>query len=202
MEYQKITNLLDTTPDNVPRFITKKWVEVHDQSGSAEDRYKPSKQIRFKTSMLRSDLCDYSDAYIVVKGDITLTKTNGRGIIDIRNRFLAFKNNAPFTNCISKINNVLIDNAEDLDVVMPMYNLLECSKNYTKTTGSLWNYYRDEPNDFPANNYNANPITNSESFKYISSITGKSSNTNQENGENTEQRNTNTKINFKIFVPL
>ena len=125
MEYQKITNLLGTTSDNVPRFITKKWIEVHDQSGSAEDRYKPSKQIRFKTSMLRSDLCDFSDAYIVVKGDITLTKTNKRRIIDIRNRFLAFKNNAPFTNCISKINNVLIGNAEDLDVVMPMYNLLE-----------------------------------------------------------------------------
>ena len=88
MEYQKITNLLDTTSDDVPRFITKKWLDVYDQSGSAEDRYKPSKQIRFKTSMLRSDLCDFSDAYIVVKGDITLTKTNGRGIIDIRNRFL------------------------------------------------------------------------------------------------------------------
>ena len=66
-------------------------VEVRDHSGSADDRYKPSKQIRFKKSMLPSDLCDFSDAYIVVKGDITLTKTNGRGIIDIRNRFLAFK---------------------------------------------------------------------------------------------------------------
>ena len=136
--------------------------------------------IRFETSMLRSDLCDYSDAYIVVKGDITLTKTNGRGIIDIRNRFLAFKNNAPFTNCISKINNVLIDNAEDLDIVMPMYNLLEYSKNYKKTTGSCWNYYRYEPNNPPLNdddtptiNYNADPITNSESFRYKSSITGK-----------------------------
>ena len=117
MEYQKITNLLGTTLDEIPRFITKKWVEVHDQSGSADDRYKPNKQIRFKKSMLRSDLCDYSDAYIVVKGDITLTKTNGRGIIDIRKRFLAFKSNAPFTNCISKINNVLIDNAEDLEFV-------------------------------------------------------------------------------------
>ena len=90
--------------------------------------------------MLRSDLCDFSDAYIVVKGVITVTKTNGRDFIDIRNRFLAFKNNAPFTNCISKINNVLIDNAEDLDIVMPMYNLLEYSKNYSKTTGSFWNY--------------------------------------------------------------
>ena len=120
MEYQKITNLLGTTLDEIPRFITKKWVEVHDQSGSADDRYKPSKQIRFKTSMLRSDLCDFSDAYIVVKGTITLTKTDGRGFIDIRNRFLPFKNNAPFTNWISKINNVLIDNVKDLDVVMSM----------------------------------------------------------------------------------
>ena len=75
---------------------------------------------QFETSMLRSNLCDFSDAYIVVKGDITLTKTNGRGIIDIRNGFLAFKNNAPFFNCISRINNVLNDNAEDLDIVMPM----------------------------------------------------------------------------------
>ena len=100
MKYQKITNLQDTRLDEVPRFITKKWVEVHDQSGSADDRYKPNKHIRFKTSMLRSDLCDYSDAYIVVKGNITLTKTNTRRFIDTRNRFIAFKNNASFTNCI------------------------------------------------------------------------------------------------------
>ena len=167
MECKKITNFLETTSDNLPRFITKKWVEVYDQSGIAEDRYKPSKQIRFKTSMLRSDLCDFSDAYIVVKGTITLTKTNGRGIIDIRNRFLAFKNNAPFTNCIPKVNNVLIDNAEDLDIVMSMYNLLEYSKNYRKTTGSFWNYYRDEPNNPPLNdddpptvNYHADPLLN------------------------------------------
>ena len=124
MEYQKIANLLGTTLDEVSRFITKKWVNVYDHSGNADDRYKPSKQIRFKKSMLQSGLCDFSDVYIVVKGDITLTKTNGKGIIDIRNRFLAFKNSAPFTNCISKINNVLIDNAEDLDFVMPIYNLL------------------------------------------------------------------------------
>ena len=192
----------------MPRFITKKWIEVHDQSGNGENRYSPNKQIRFKTSMLRSDLCDFSDAYIVVKGTVTLTKTNGSGIVDIRNRFLAFKN-APFTNCISNINNILIDNAENLDVVIPMYNLLEYSKNYRKTTGSLWNYYRDEPNNPPLNdddpptiNYNADPITNSESFKYKSSITGKTSNANQENGENTEQGNTKTKKNLEIVVLL
>ena len=173
MEYQKITNLLGTTLDEIPRFITKKWVEVHDQSGSADDRYKPTKQIRFKTSMLRSDLCDYSDVYIVVKGDITLTKTNTRGFIDTRNSFLAFKNNASFTNYISKINNVLIDNAEDLDIVMPMYNLFNHSKTYKKTTGSLWNYYRDELNYDTNDNNNPNKnVINTESFKYKTSITG------------------------------
>ena len=74
MEYQKITNLLGITIDEIPRFITRKWVEVHDQSGSADDRYKPNKQIRYKTSMLRSNLCDYSDVYIVVKGILLLQK--------------------------------------------------------------------------------------------------------------------------------
>ena len=76
MEYQKIRNLLGTTLDEIHRIITKKWVKVHDQSGSADDRYKPNKQIRFKTSMLRSDLCDYCDAYIVVKGMIFATDPN------------------------------------------------------------------------------------------------------------------------------
>ena len=152
--------------------------------------------------MLRSDLCDFTDASIVVKGTITLTKTKERGIIDIRSRFLAFKNNAPFTNCISNINNVLIGNAEDLDAVMSMHNLLEYSKNYRKTTRSLWNYYRDKPNDFPANNFNANPIAYFESFKYKSSLAGKTTNANQENGENTEEGNTKTNKYFEIVAPL
>ena len=112
--------------------------------------------------MLRSDLCDFSDAYILVEKDITLEGDNDA---NRQNKNLAFKNNAPFTNCISKINGVKTDNAEDLDVVMPMYNLFEYSKNYRKTTGSLWNYYRDEL---------SNPLSfNSESFKYKTSIAGK-----------------------------
>ena len=101
MEYQKIPNLLGSIPDKVPRFITKKWIELHDQSGTAESRYKPSKQIRFKTSMLRSDLCDYSDAYIVAKGTIAVTRPNNNAY----DKKLAFKNNAPFPSCISKNNN-------------------------------------------------------------------------------------------------
>ena len=144
MEYQKIANLLSTTSDNVPKFITKKWVEVHDQSVNVEGRYNPSKQIRFKTSMLRLDLCGFSDAYSFVKGTITVT---GGGNSSRKNKPLAFKNNAPFISCISKINNTLIDNAEDLDIAMPMYNLIEYSKNYGKTTCSLWNYNRDELTD-------------------------------------------------------
>ena len=94
--------------------------------------------------MLRSDLCDYSDAYIFVKGDILVRKATVRHFIDTRNRIFTFKNNAPFTNYISKINNVFIDNAEDLDIVLSMYNLLEHSKNYRKTTGIFWNYYRED----------------------------------------------------------
>ena len=88
--------------------------------------------------MLRSDLCDFSDAYIIVKGSINVTDPDNNGY----DKKLAFKNNVPFISCISKINNTLIYNAEDLDTVMPMYHLLEYSKNYSKTTGSLLNYYR------------------------------------------------------------
>ena len=125
-------------------------------------KYSPNKEIRIKTSMLRSDLCDFSDAYIVVEGTITLEGDNDA---NKWNKNLAFKNNGQFINCISAINGVKIDNAEDLDVVMPMYNLLEHSKNYRKTIGSLWNYYRDEP---------SNPLSlNSESFKCKTSIVGK-----------------------------
>ena len=134
MIYQKITNLLINRSYNVPRLITKKSIEVHDQSGNTKKWYKPSKQIRFKTPMLKSDLCDYNNAYTVVKGTIFIEARNNR---DIKNRSLAFKNNAPFISCISKINNSLIENAEELDIVMPMYNLIEYSKNYRKTTGSL-----------------------------------------------------------------
>ena len=158
-EFQKIVNCLDTTSDDkdLPRFVTKKWIEVYNQSAG---NYNVNKEIRIKTSMLRSDLCDFSDAYIVVKGDITVTNPNNAK----RNKAVAFKNNAPFINCISKINGVKIDNAEDLDVVMPMYNLLEYSKNYRKTTGSFWNYYKDELSDTLS--------PDSESFKYKASITG------------------------------
>ena len=126
--------------------------------------------------MLRSDLCDYSDAYILVKGKINVTKgRNNDDNNDAYDKKLVLKNNAPFISCISKINGKLIENAEDLDIVMPMYNLLEYSKNYRKTTGSLFKYYRDEPNSGTEGN-GANTIIysikDSKSFDYKTSITG------------------------------
>ena len=161
MEFQKLANFLDTTPDDkdLPRFFTKKWIEVYDQ---LKENYSVEKEIWIKTSILRSDLCDFSDAYIVGKGDITL---EGNSSANKRNKNLEFKSNAPFINCIPKINGVQVDNAEDLDVVMLMYNLFEYSKNYRKTTGSLWNYYRDEP---------STPLSlNSKPFFKKASIVGK-----------------------------
>ena len=101
----------------MPRFITKKWIEVHDQSGTT---YNANKQIRFKTSMLRSDLYKFSDAYIIITGKITVTNPNN----DAYDKKIALKKKAPFTSCISKVNNFLIDHAEDVHVVMPLYNLL------------------------------------------------------------------------------
>ena len=174
---------LNTTSDDkdLSRFVTKKWIEVYDQS---EKNYNPNKEIRIKTSMLRSDLCDFSDAYIVVKGNITVTKktftaddidapnntaanataTNNANNNAFGDKKLVFKNNAPFINCISKINGIKIDNAEDLDVVMPMYNLREYSKDYWKTRDSLWNFYRDEPNSYTDDNEIKYSIINSKYF--------------------------------------
>ena len=121
--------------------------------------------------MLRSDLCYFSHAYIVAKGTITITYPSNAKY----NKKLALKNNALITSCISKINNTLIHNAEDLDNVMPMYNLFEYSKNYRKTTGSQWNYYTDKPKcGVGGENNDVNYfIKDSKPFDYTTSITGK-----------------------------
>ena len=137
MEYQKIANLIDDTSNQPSKFRTKNWVEINDESRGA---YNVNSQIKFKTTMLKSSLCDYNDVYILVKGTITIT---GAGAdvaarqADKRDKGVAFKNCAPFINCISEINNTQVDNAKDIDIVMPMYNLIEYSDNYAKTTGSL-----------------------------------------------------------------
>ena len=176
MEYDKINNLLlseDNESEKLSKFVTREYVRVN----SFLDTYIENKSIRFKTPMLRSNLCDYSDAYILVKATITVTvlgTNNGaNNIRDKKNRPLILKNNAPFVSCIARINGELIEDADDLDIVMPMYNLLEHSKNYRKTIGSLYNYYRDElTNDGNDNNFDNRNVVNSEAFKCKNKITG------------------------------
>ena len=130
--------------------------------------------------MLRSELCDYADAYILVSGTITVEADHiGAGVDenrDRKNRPLILKNNAPFISCITKINNELIEDAEDLDIVMPMYNLLEYSKNYRKTIGSLYNYYTDELTNDGDDNFANRNVVNPNAFKYKNKITGNSYN--------------------------
>ena len=174
MEYQKIANLIDDTSNQPYKFRTRNLVEINDESRGA---YNANSQIKFKTTMLKSSLCDYSDAYILVKGKITIAGTGNDAAArqaDERNKGVIFKNCAPFINCISEINNTQIDNAKDIDIVMPMYNLIEYSDNYAKTTGSLWQYFRDEPVD------DDDDIEDSKSFKYKTKITGKTPNDDNE----------------------
>ena len=119
---------------------TRNWVEINEESRGTYT----GNDIKFKTTMLRSNLCDYADAYILVKGTITITGAGNDDAakrLDERNKGVIFKNCAPFTKCISRINNTDIDNAQDIDIVMPMHNLIEYSDNYSKTSGSLWQYY-------------------------------------------------------------
>ena len=121
MEYQKITNFLDNASNQPSKFKTKNWVEINDES---RERYSVHSQIRFKTIMVKSSLCDYSDAYILVRVTIIVNTTETAGAPNNRNKKIIFKNCAPFTNCISEINNTQIDNAKDIDIMMLMYNLI------------------------------------------------------------------------------
>ena len=156
--------MIDDAPNQPSKFERRNWVEINDESRGT---YNVTSQIKSKTAVLRSSLCDYSDAYILVKGKITITGAGDDAAArqaDERDKGVAFKNCAQFTNCISEINNTQIDNAKDIDTVMSMYNLIEHGDDYAKISGSLWQYYRDEPND---------KLADSESFKSKTKITGK-----------------------------
>ena len=176
MEYQKIVNLIDDNTLNQPsKFRPRNWIEINDESRGA---YNVNSQIKFKTTMLKSSLCDYSDTYILVKGTITVNNTAAQGAAaNNTNKKVIFKNCAPFTNCLSEINNTQIDNAKDIDIVMPTYNLIEYSDNYAKITGILWQYCKD----IPAQNANDEIIVfdvnnTTDSFKFKAKITGQSGN--------------------------
>ena len=151
MGYNKITNLLGKLDkDEIPKFTTIKYIEIFDQSNGT---YNKNKDIRFKTNQLRNDLRDFNDAYIVETGKATATAPDPNDDNINYDRTIALKNSAPFFNCVLKINNQLIEDAQDLDIVMPMYNLLHYSKNFRKTTGSFSNYYPDIPgSEYAGNN--------------------------------------------------
>ena len=180
MEHDKINNLLlsrDNESKQLSKFVTREYVEVN----SLSNTYNKNKSIRFKTPMLRSNLCDYFDAYILVKGTITVTapgvNNNADNKRNKRNRPVILKNNEPFVSCITRINSELIEDTDDLDIVM--YNLLEYSKNYRETIGSLYNYYRDElSDDADDNNFDNINVVNSNTFKYKNKITSNTYNVN------------------------
>ena len=216
MEYDKINNLL-LSEDNenevskanranemsevLSKFVTREYVRVN----SLLNTYNKNKSIRFKNPMLRSNLCDYSDAYILFKGTNTVTgpgaNNSANNITDKQNRPLILKNNAPFGSCITRINDELIEDANDLDIAIPMYNLLEYSKNYRKTIGSSYNYYRDELSDAADDNnlYNIK-VVNSNTFKYKNKITGNTYNVDA--GVDGYDVNKNGKQGIELAIPL
>ena len=166
MEYQKIANLIDDASNQPSKFKTKNWVEVKDESRGT---YNVNGQTKFKTAMLKSSLCDYSDPYILVKGTITVNNTAAADAdANNTNKKVIFTNFAPFTNCTSEITQV--GSAKDLDIVMPMYNLIEYSDNYSRTSGSLLQYCKDIP-AVDNNNAIVNFIDNNLTDSYVPVVT-------------------------------
>ena len=164
MEYEKINDLLDNTLNQLSKFRANNWIETNDHS---REVYSFNSDIRFKTLNLKSRLCNYNDVYILVKGTITIAAAEAAAAArkaDERDKGVTFKNCVSFNNGKSEINNTKKDNARDMYTVMAMYNIVEYSDNYSKTPGSLWKYYKDEPN---------NNLTDFQSFKSKIKITGK-----------------------------
>ena len=182
MEYQKVINLLDDTANQPFKFRTRNWVDKNDESKGRHD----NSNIRFKASMIKSYLCDYSDSYILVKGTIIVPNTTaGDAAVNNSNKKVIIKNCAPFTDCITEINNPQKMMLKTINIEMPLYNLIEYIDAYSNTSGNLWQYYRDEQAvnangeiiDFPANN------NNSASFKFKQQITGQTGNGGTKDGE-------------------
>ena len=147
METQNIINLLNNTENEYSKFATKKWCIIDSES---KGNYSHENPIRFLTNSIESSLCDYSDAYILVRRNITATHNNAATEV-------IFKNCAPFEKCRTEIKEAFVDEADFINITMPMYNLIKYSHNYSDTSGSLWNFERDEitNNTDVTNDYNA-----------------------------------------------
>ena len=177
METQKIINLLNGSDNENSKYATEKWYIIDNESNG---NYLHKNTIKFLTKSIESSLCDYSDAYILVTGNINVTGGDA-------NTKVAFKNCTPFENCRTEINDTFVDYANFITITMPMYNLIEYSDNYSDTSGSLWNFKRGEiiGNINVTNN-------NSSSFKYKSNLMGDT------DADGAKRK----KENVKIAVPL
>ena len=164
METQKIVNLFGNADKESLKLATRKWYVINDQNNKDYgDGDENGTTIKFETKVIKSNLCDYSDAYILVTGNITATGGDA-------NTRVAFKNSAPFMKYITHINDEHGDNVDNLDIIMPMYNLIEYSDNYSDTSGSFWQFKRDESPVTNAGDLDNVSKTNSTCFKYKSSF--------------------------------
>ena len=190
METQKIVNLLNNSENEYSRFATKKWNIIDSQS---KGNYSHENPIKFLTKSIESSLCDYSDAYVLVTGNITVTRTiaadpDANTAVEqplTAATQVAFKNCAPFKDCRTEINDTFVDYPDFINIAMSLYNLIEYSDSYSDSSGSLWGFKRDEV----ANNANVTNDDNAPQFKYKANLIG-----------NTEANG--TKKGVKIAVPL
>ena len=156
METQKIVNLLNNSETEHSRIATKKWNIIESESNG---NYSHENPIKFLTKSIESSLCDYSDVYILVTGNINIAGGDN-------NIKVAFKNCSPFRKCGIEINETFIDEAEHINITMPMYNLIKYSDNFADTSGSLWQFKKDEIEGNVNLSVDANHIpNNSSSFK-------------------------------------
>ena len=179
METQRIINLSNDSSNEESKFATKKWYGIDSQT--TKGNYNQGDTIKFETETIKPSLCDYSDAFTLVTGNIAVTATNDTDV--------ALKNCAPFSKCKTVINDVFFDNADHIYIAMSIYNLIEYYDNNSDTSGSLWQFKKDE---VPANSADLT-IDNAESFKYKAALVGKTANHN--NGKSSVK-------DTKIVVPL
>ena len=167
MKNLKIANLLNNSDNESSKLATRKWYIINDQNnGQYGSGNENDSTIKFETKVIKPNLCDYSDAYILVTGDIKVADVAA-------NTKVAFKNCTPFTRCVTHINDEHVETAENLDIIMPMYNLIQYSDNYADSSGSLYQFKRDESPINDAENPLNVALDNSTSFKYKASLLGK-----------------------------
>ena len=187
MEAQKIVNLLNDSDNESLEFATRKWYIINDQNNGEYDRGNENDStIKFEAKVIKPNLCDFSDAFILVTRDIKVADVAA-------NTNVVFKSFAPFTRCVTHISDEHVETAKNLDIILPMYNLLEYSDNYVDSSGSLYKFKRDESSMNDAENSLNVTLDNSTSFKYKASLLGKATDA---DGNDRSFKNT------KIVVPL